>query len=57
MFKHIKDGFKGVKRYVDKKVQMCKEILSSRETRLITGIILGGLSAGLIVSAYVPYPS
>ena len=54
MFEKIKEG---VKRFMDKKIQACKEILSSLENRLTTGIILGGLSMGLIISAYVSLPA
>lgn len=57
MFDKIKKGFKEVKRYMDKKVQMCKDVLSSRTDRAIAGMILGGLSIGLIASAYISLPA
>lgn len=57
MFDKIKKGFKEVKRYMDKKVQMCKDVLSSRTNRAIAGMILGGLSIGLIASAYISLPA
>lgn len=57
MFDKIKKGFKEVKRYMDKKVQMCKDMLSSRTNRAIAGMILGGLSIGLIASAYISLPA
>lgn len=57
MFDKIKKGFKEVKRYMDKKVQMCKDVLSSRTNRAIAGMILGGLSIGLIASAYISMPA
>lgn len=57
MFDKIKKGLKGVKRYMDKKVQMCKDVLSSRTNRAIAGMILGGLSIGLIASAYISLPA
>lgn len=57
MFNKIKKGFKEVKRYMDKKVQMCKDVLSSRTNRAIAGMILGGLSIGLIASAYISMPA
>lgn len=44
---------KGIKCFMDKKVQTCKEILSSAENRLILGLILLGMSSGLIASAYI----
>lgn len=57
MFDKIKKGVKEVKRYMDKKVQMCKDVLSSRTNRAIAGMILGGLSIGLIASAYISLPA
>lgn len=57
MFDKIKKGFKETKRYMDKKVQMCKDMLSSRTNRAIAGMILGGLSIGLIASAYISLPA
>lgn len=57
MFDKIKKGFKEVKRYMDKKAQMCKDVLSSRTNRAIAGMILGGLSIGLIASAYISMPA
>lgn len=57
MFDKIKKGLKEVKRYMDKKVQMCKDVLSSRTNRAIAGMILGGLSIGLIASAYISLPA
>ena len=57
MFDKIKKGFKEVKRYMDKKVQMYKDVLSSRMNRAIAGMILGGLSIGLIASAYISMPA
>ena len=57
MFKKIKSGLKGVKQFMDKKIEACKEIFSNRENRLTAGIVLGGLSMGLIISAYVTLPA
>lgn len=47
---------KGIKRFMDNKVQACKEILSNAENRLILGLILLGMSGGLIASAYIHAP-
>lgn len=48
---------KGIKRFVEDKVQVCKEALSCAQNRLILGlIILGagiGIGGGLIASAYI----
>lgn len=48
---------KGFKRRMDKKVEVCKEMLSSAEIRLILGLIMAGMSAGLIASAYIHVPT
>lgn len=45
-----------IKKFVDDKVQACKEILSAAQNRLILGLIMLGLGTGLIVSAYVHVP-
>ena len=61
MFEKIKNGLKGVKRYMDKKVQMCKDMLASRSNRVVAGVIIAGLGvglgAGLIISGYMPLPA
>lgn len=44
---------KGIKKFVDNKIQACKEILSSAHNRLILGLIITGLGLGLIASAYI----
>lgn len=44
---------KGIKKFVDNKIQACKEILSSAQNRLILGLIMTGLGLGLIASAYI----
>ena len=57
MFEKIKKGLEGVKRYMEEKVQMCKEMLRDAQNRLIVGlVILGagvGIGGGLIASAYI----
>lgn len=57
MFEKIKKGLKGVKRYMEEKVQTCKEMLRDAQNRLIVGlVILGagvGIGGGLIASAYI----
>ena len=57
MLEKIKKGLKGVKRYMEEKVQMCKEMLRDAQNRLIVGlVILGagvGIGWGLIASAYI----
>lgn len=57
MLEKIKKGLKGVKRYMEEKVRMCKEMLRDAQNRLIVGlVILGagvGIGGGLIASAYI----
>lgn len=50
MFQRIR---KGIKRFVEDKVQVCKEMLSCAQNRLILGLIFIGLGGGLIASAYI----
>lgn len=57
MFDKIKKGFKGVKKYMGEKVQMCKEVFASRTNRAVAGMIIVGLGVGLIASAYLPLPA
>lgn len=49
----IRNFGKGIKKFVDNKIQACKEILSSAQNRLILGLIVTGLGLGLIASAYI----
>ena len=48
---------KGIRNFVDDKIQACKEILSNAQNRLITGLIIFGIGIGiggvLIASAYI----
>ena len=55
---------RGIKKFVNEKVETCKEILSSAQNRLILGwMIMGigvglgvGLGGSLVISAYVHAP-
>lgn len=49
----IRNVGKGIKKFVDGKIQACKEILSNGQNRLILGLVLVGLGSGLIASAYL----
>lgn len=44
---------KGIKGFVDNKIEACKEILLEAQNRLILGLILLGLGGGLVASAYI----
>ncbi len=49
----IRNIRKGIKRFVDERVEACKEVLSSAQNRLILGLIFAGVGTGLIASAYI----
>ena len=57
----LKKFGKGLMNFMSDKVQVCKEILSSAQNRLIVGcVIVGlgiGLGEGLIISAYIHVPA
>ena len=54
MFSKIR---KGLKKFMNEKIEACKEIISNDQNRLILGlVILGtgiGLGSALIISAYI----
>lgn len=52
----IKDGVKGIKKFMNEKVKICTNILSDAQNRLVLGIIITGLGGGLIASAFVKAP-
>ena len=51
---------KGIKKFVNNKIQTCKEVLTDAQNRLVIGlVILGagiGIGGGLIASAYLKVP-
>ena len=51
---------KGIKQFVDKKIEACKEILSSAQNRLTLGLMVIGIGVGLggalVASAYMKVP-
>lgn len=54
MFKCItRNVGNGIKRFMEGKVQVCKEVPSAAENRLILGLIFVGLGGSLIGSAYI----
>lgn len=54
MFKRIG---KGIKKFVNNRIQTCKEILTDNKNRLIIGLVMVGAGAGLIASAYITVPA
>lgn len=44
---------KGIRNFMNDKIQACKDVLSSAHNRLISGLILLGLGIGLIASAFI----
>lgn len=57
MFKKVKEKLKGVKRYMDEKIQMARELLSSNNNELTLGFILIGVGIGLVSSVYAKVPA
>lgn len=60
MFDILKKAGRGIKRFMDKKINTCKEILLSAKNRAVLGAIIMmtgiGLGGGLLISAYMPMP-
>lgn len=60
MFSILKKAGRGIKRFMDEKINACKEILLSANNRAILGTIIMmtgiGVGGGLLISAYMPMP-
>lgn len=63
MFKKVKEKLKGVKRFMEEKIQVLKDILSSDRSKLTLGFILigaslgvAGVGGGIIASVFVKAP-
>lgn len=60
MFDMVEKARWGIKKFMNEKINTCKEILSSAQNRLILGILILttgiGVGGGLIISAYVSVP-
>lgn len=50
MFRKVR---KGIKKFVNEKVQACKEILSSDKNRKVLGVIFASIGVGLFASGYI----
>lgn len=48
---------KGIKKFVDKKIQAVKDIITDDKNRLILALFMIGSGAGLLVSVYVKVPN
>lgn len=48
---------KGIKKFVNDRIQVCKEVLASNKNRVIIGLVMVGAGAGLIASAYITVPA
>lgn len=57
MCKKLKNILKEVKRFVDKKIEACKELMVNPQNRLIIGLVLVGTGLGLIAAAYIHVPA
>lgn len=47
---------KGIKKFVNDKIQACKEVLINDKNRLIIGLIMIGAGVGLVASVYIKVP-
>ena len=61
MFAFLKKAGRGIKGFMNEKINTCKEILLSAKNRAILGAIIMmtgiGLGGGLLISAYMPMPT
>ena len=57
MFNKIKNACKGAKRFVDKKIEACKEIFSNDKSKLTLGLAMIGIGVGIVASIYIPIPT
>ena len=53
MFQKLRKGFK---RFMNDKIEVCKEVFSNDQNRLTIGIVIIGLGIGLVASAYIHVP-
>lgn len=56
MIDKIKKGFRGVKRFMEEKVRVCKNVIRDDKNRLIIGLTFVGLGIGLAASVYMRPP-
>lgn len=60
MFDKIRKFGKRAKKYMNEKIEACKDFLSNDKNRLIVGLIIFGtgvgLGGGLIASVYIRVP-
>lgn len=57
MFNKIKNLGKKVKKYMNEKVEACKEFISNDKNRLIIGLVMIGTGVGLVASVYIKVPN
>lgn len=60
MFSILKQTRRSIRKFMDEKIEACKNILSYAQNRLIVGIVIMttgiGIGGGLIISAFVHAP-
>lgn len=47
----------GVRRFMDKTVNTCRDLLSSKENRLVVGLTLIDIGVALTASVYIKIPN
>ena len=48
---------KGIKNFMEEKIQKCEEVLSNAQNRMIIGLVMIGTGVGFITSAYIKTPN
>lgn len=56
MFNKIKNVGKRVKKYMEEKVEVCKEFIRDDKNRLIMSLVMIGTGVGLFASVYIKVP-
>lgn len=54
--KKIHEIGKGIKHFMNERLEACREILRSAQNRLIMGLMMLGLGGGLVASAFIRVP-
>ena len=50
---YVSEVKKGVKKFMNEKIEVRKEVFSNDQNRLTIGIVIIGLGIGLVASAYI----
>lgn len=56
MFYILRKAGRGIRRFMSEKINTCKDILSSTQSRLVLGLVMIGTGVGFVASAYTRVP-